>query len=152
MVRSAKAVFTGTVLLVRGRGPYELRYPVRFKVETAYKGAIRPVMRVISWGGGDAACGLLFEEEKRYTVFAYEHRGRLESNLCTGTTNGAIDEELYGVTAKPIPGLERAPQLTPRTEDEGDDKRWGLAAIAGGMLAMASAALLAVRGRGRLRR
>ncbi len=47
-------------------------------------GEVGHAIEVNSHSSG-AACGVKFQEGPRYIVFAYENRGRLETNMCSRT-------------------------------------------------------------------
>lgn len=92
----AEVIFTGTAVDVPDL-ILTTRYTVQFRAAVAYKGPVRPVMRVTTMMNG-GSCGYEFEEGTRYTVFADAERGRLETHLCTATTTGDIDADRFGLS------------------------------------------------------
>ncbi len=92
----AEVIFTGTAVDVPDL-ILTTRYTVQFRAAVAYKGPVRPVMRVTTMVNG-GSCGYEFEEGTRYTVFADAERGRLETHLCTATTTGDIDADRFGLS------------------------------------------------------
>ena len=90
-VKEAAAVFTGSVVEVEdgveiGMDPVTWT----FAVDTVYKGDVAAEQEITSHTQS-AACGLVFKEQKRYVVFAYEDeegllsRGDLTTNSCMNT-------------------------------------------------------------------
>src|SRR5436309_1256102 len=67
---------------------------VVFDVETVYKGTPTKTATVSTVASG-ASCGYEFIADRRYTVFASAHEGKLDSGLCQGTVEGPIDPQSY---------------------------------------------------------
>jgi hypothetical protein len=69
---------------------------VRFRVGRTYKGRLgkRVLIHALTTGN---TCGFHFHKGKRYTVFAYRHKGWLKTDICTGTKRGRIKAERYGL-------------------------------------------------------
>ena len=67
----------------------------RFHVGRRYKGHPGRWVTIDSGATGNS-CSFRFEEGRRYTVFADHYRGRLVTNLCSGTKPGRINPERYG--------------------------------------------------------
>jgi hypothetical protein len=108
--RRADAVFTGRVtrIIVEPDGNGLLgdeRVWVRFRVGRRYKGRLgkRVLIHALTIGN---TCGFHFHKGKRYTVFAYRHRGWLKTDICTGTKRGRINPDRYGFDR---PGTRSAP-------------------------------------------
>jgi hypothetical protein len=111
--RLADAVFTGTVV-----GMAEAPMPARgdlftaggtiytFAVDGVAKGAVGPSAAIMA-GGDEASCGIGFEADARYLVFAYAAGGGLETNLCAGNIPLADGEEA------PIPMAPVASEVEP---------------------------------------
>ena len=100
---NADLVFTGVAQRERVVDPHpddgytgdESVY-TRFRVRQTYKGHAGRWVTIRS-NSSSAACGYDFQEGKRYTVFAYEHKDRFETNLCSGTKPGGINPHNYGL-------------------------------------------------------
>lgn len=90
---SADVIFTGRVRIIEQTDDGSL--VARFRARVLYKGRVRGQVKV-STAGDSAACGFGFREGSRYTVFAHRDGG-LSTNLCTGTKNGRIDHDRYGL-------------------------------------------------------
>jgi hypothetical protein len=88
LVENATVIFTGVV--TGGSRQFS------FEVETVYKGDVPKATAVTTVVGG-ASCGYEFVGGKRYTVFATAAGGKLETNLCRGNVEGAIDAAEYGL-------------------------------------------------------
>ena len=69
---------------------------VRFRVKERYKGDPGRWVTIYTGTTGDT-CHYHFKEGERYTVFAYKHKDRFETNICTGTKRGNINPERYGL-------------------------------------------------------
>ena len=85
-VKDAGAVFTGT--LSDTEDGVDIGFDNvtwTFAVDTVYKGNGVTEEQDVSSHTQSAACGLVFKEEKRYAVFAYENKGELETNSCMNT-------------------------------------------------------------------
>lgn len=82
---TASAVFVGTVISGE-RGAF------KFSVEQAYSGVSGTQVEVFTGiGGGD--CGYHFETGRRYLVYAYLHKDKLGTNICTRTKPFEIARE-----------------------------------------------------------
>lgn len=99
--KEAEVIFTGTALGTEGDG-YSAGMTT-FQVDIAYKGPVAHEMAV-GHGTQESACGLVFSEGQRYTVFANadEGSGSLGTNLCTPTRVGNIDASRFGLSVRPI--------------------------------------------------
>ena len=82
--KDAKAVFAGTMVEADVAEPGFSPGVWTFDVNEVYKGEVERSQEVTSQTQS-AACGLIFKEEKRYVVFAYENKGALETNSCMNT-------------------------------------------------------------------
>ena len=88
---------------------------VNFDVDTVYKGDTVPSIDVTTGlGGGD--CGVEFEVDQRYTVFASGPNDELYAGLCGGNpVLGDIDATKYGLGPRDPPGSSRrSPGYTAR--------------------------------------
>jgi hypothetical protein len=104
LVENATVIFTGVV--TGGSRQFSFGIPCSvssadpitfsFDVETVYKGDVAKTTTVTTVVGG-ASCGYEFVGGKRYTVFATTKDGKLETNLCRGNVEGAIDPPAYGL-------------------------------------------------------
>jgi hypothetical protein len=107
--RAADVVFTGRVVKIVRPAPDNAIgddwMRVRFDAGLTYKGRAR-AGRVVRTNESGAACGFRFRRGKRYTVFAYRHKGRLETNICTGTKRGGINPDRYGFDRSVLPATE----------------------------------------------
>lgn len=105
MVENAALIFTGTVTGVT-YGLYGLGCSVSsndpasviFTVETVYKGDA-PARVTVTTASSGASCGYQFAMGKHYTVFATGPMDHVETNLCRGNVEGAIDPAAYGLGA-----------------------------------------------------
>ena len=83
------AVFSGTVAQItptpnRLGEPYPSHRLVRFQVKQSWRGAVGPVVEVLTGsGGGD--CGFSFEQGVTYLVYAHAGRGGLSTSICSRT-------------------------------------------------------------------
>ena len=68
----------------------------RFRVGRTYKGHPGRWVTVETYANG-ATCGYHFDVGTRYTVFAYEQRDGYNTSLCSGTKQGRINPERYGL-------------------------------------------------------
>ena len=93
LAERAEVLFAGTAANVSGGATQT----VAFDVETAFKGAVEEEVAVTT-PVSSAACGLPFQEGRRYTVFAYTEGSKLMTNSCSGTKLGSIDVARYGVS------------------------------------------------------
>jgi hypothetical protein len=96
---NADVIFTGRVL--EAEDPFSQSGPrvqATLAVERIYKGSVEAEPVVETLPGASAACGVGFRAGDRYTVFAFvNERGRLETNLCSGTGRGPIDPARFGL-------------------------------------------------------
>jgi hypothetical protein len=142
-VKDAKAVFSGTMVEADVAEPGFSPGVWTFAVDKVYKGDGVTETQDVSSHTQSAACGLVFKEEKRYLVFAYENKGALETNSCMNTRPLGESEEpkLDAITTfasgdGPGPGAE-----VPPTSDEGSG--WDPIAV-GAMGLLAVSAIVAV--------
>ena len=94
-VKDAAAVFTGT--LSDTEDGVDIGFDNvtwTFAVDTVYKGDEVTQEQDVTSQTQSAACGLVFKEEKRYAVFAYENKGKLETNSCMNTRPLAEGKDL----------------------------------------------------------
>jgi hypothetical protein len=100
--RSADLVFTGVAKSQRvsDEGDPEFEgdetIATRFRVGRTYKGHPGRWVTVGTHVNG-ATCGYQFEVGTRYTVFADEQNGEFGTGLCSGTKEGRINPERYGL-------------------------------------------------------
>jgi hypothetical protein len=94
--RQAAVVFTGSTTSVSVRNGVTT---ARFAVAVAYKGRVRARMVIRA---PLTSCSFEFRQGKRYTVFAFESAGALQTNICSGTRMGAIRPAKFGLSAKAI--------------------------------------------------
>ena len=111
-LRSSDAVFSGEVVgvdendLSPGAGPRLGK--VTFDVSDVWKGVSEESVAVYGQGPG-ASCGLNFEEDESYLVYAYRSNedGPLETDLCNATkplTEAERDLRLLGTPDATLPG------------------------------------------------
>jgi hypothetical protein len=107
--RRADVVFTGRVVKIIRPLPDNVMgddfLRVRFDVSRTYKGRAR-AHRVVRTNESEGPCGFTFSHGARYTVFAYRHKGRPSTNLCSGTKRGRINPDRYGFDRhqpRPVP-------------------------------------------------
>ena len=97
---NADVIFTGRV--IEAEDPFRFSGPrvqAKLAVEVLYKGDVGTVVVVETYRGGEAACGLEFVEDERFTIFAFRNeRGRLETNICSASTRGTIDPQRFGLS------------------------------------------------------
>jgi hypothetical protein len=105
LVENATVIFTGvvtggsrqlTIGLSCGTHSSVDAVTYAFDVQTVYKGDVVKTATVTTVVSG-VSCGYEFVVGKRYTVFATSSNGRLETNLCRGNAEGAIDPSEYGL-------------------------------------------------------
>ena len=99
--KSADVIFTGIVKGISGGDSDDGtlgddNFKVRFRVKKVYKSKAKRATTVRT-NESEAACGYGFVEGKRYTVFAQKARGKLSTNLCSGTKRGGINPDKYGL-------------------------------------------------------
>ncbi|MGN7413912.1 hypothetical protein [Paenibacillus sp. SAF-068] len=83
------AVFTGEVVK---KGPSQqskndgLLTEYTFDVDTAWKGVDAKKMKIIASDGGSESCGIQFEKNHSYLIYAYQYEvdHKLHTNLCSG--------------------------------------------------------------------
>ncbi len=85
----ASAVFVGTVIESRTitvkRGNYDSKTRVvRLTIDSPFRGVEGAEVEVQT-GLGDADCGFGFVQTQQYLVYAYEHKGKLSTSICTRT-------------------------------------------------------------------
>lgn len=93
-LEGSDAVFAGRVARVRGAGLFsgESTIVATVQVDEVWKGPVRARLAVTTESDG-AACGYPFERGQKVLVYAYEHRGDLETDLCSRTTPLQFAEE-----------------------------------------------------------
>jgi hypothetical protein len=100
--RSADLIFTGVAKSQRVTDEGDPEFEgdemigTRFRVGKTYKGHPGRWVTVETYVNG-ATCGYHFEVGKRYTVFAYEQNDEYNTSLCSGTKQGRINPERYGL-------------------------------------------------------
>jgi hypothetical protein len=146
-VKDAKAVFAGTLVDIEdGIDVGFDNVTWTFEVDEVYKGDDVTEMQDVGSQTQSAACGLVFKEEKRYLVFAYDNKGDLETNSCMNTRPLGEDEEL---DLEPVAAFE--PQTPPDGPDVGT--RWSPAAIGSFgvvvLIALVTLGVFVAGGRGR---
>ena len=106
-IKDAQAVFSGTLDEIEPG--VEIGFDVvtwTFAVDTVYKGEVERSQDVTTQTQS-AACGLVFEEGKRYVLFAYtEKSDRLGTNVCTNTRPLGRNEEL---NMEPVSAFSESP-------------------------------------------
>ncbi len=71
---------------------------VKVRVRTVYKGKNITRFKTVRTNESGASCGYeSFTEGRRYTIFADRSDGKLFTNLCSGTKQGDINPENYGL-------------------------------------------------------
>ncbi len=83
---NATAVFVGTVKNISEDGG---KKNVEFDVSESKKGSVGDTVTVTT-AGNEAACGMDFEKNKTYVVYAYGD-GELSTGLCQGTAEIGVD-------------------------------------------------------------
>ena len=113
----ATAVFAGRVTAIStpansgGPDPTE----VTFTVARSWKGADRSTM-VLRTPASSASCGVDFVQGQEYLVYARDSEGRLETNLCSRTTQlGMAGEDLAVLGAGSAPAPSTGGAETPST-------------------------------------
>ena len=96
----ADAVFFGRVRSITGDEPLR----VKFRVRKIYKGRNIDEFEIVRTSSQGPACGVHFEEGKRYTVFAERRDGKLFTNSCSGTKRRDINPDNYGLPPGHPPG------------------------------------------------
>ena len=115
---------------------------VRFVIEEVHKG--RPLGPTASVFGSNqgSACGIHFRQGTRYTVYAFEDSGGLETNSCSGTHLGelgqGVDVPMHPAGALPAGSYAPAAADSPLRDRGSDD-----APLVVGLVAMALAATAA---------
>ncbi len=90
------AVFTGKVL--EGKGKFNSTTEVKFSVSETWKG-VNTKEVVIYTAMDSAACGVYFEKDKEYLVYAHLEEGKYTTYLCSrtaGLTNAQGDLKELG--------------------------------------------------------
>jgi hypothetical protein len=94
-VKDADAVFSGTVADIEDGVDIGFdNVTWTFAVDKVYKGDEVSETQDVTSQTQSAACGLIFKEEKRYALFAYENKGKLVTNLCMNTRPLADGKDL----------------------------------------------------------
>jgi hypothetical protein len=96
LARRAAVIFTGSTTSVSVRNGLTTAF---FAVATAYKGRVRARMVIRA---PRTSCSFDFRQGRRYTVFAFESAGVLQTNICSGTRLGAIRPAAFGLSARAI--------------------------------------------------
>lgn len=99
--KAADVIFTGKVKKIEAKGETEIK--VRFRVNKVYKGRTPRFTNVFTPDSG-AACGMHFKEDTKYTVFAYWSDGKKYTSNCSGTKQGSINPDNYGLSEGYAPG------------------------------------------------
>ena len=125
--KDAAAVFTGTVVDAEVRDPGG-RGAWTFAVDTVYVGDVSED-QIVHSHTQSAACGFLFEEGKRYAVFAFEGDesmaadAELSTNLCMNTRALRDGRELE---LEPIADFEAQPDEEESTPGPGSSTEDGV--------------------------
>ncbi|RPK27725.1 hypothetical protein [Paenibacillus xylanexedens] len=88
-LKSYATVFTGEVVK-KGESQQSkhdgLLREYTFDVDTAWKGVYAKKMKIIGSDGGSDSCGVEFEKNQSYLIFAYQYEvdHKLHTNLCSG--------------------------------------------------------------------
>ncbi|MFC9709192.1 hypothetical protein ACFTRD_13680 [Paenibacillus sp. NPDC056933] len=93
-LKTYTSVFTGKVVKKGGTqifSPDRLR-AYTFEVDTAWKGVSSKRMIIMGNDAGSESCGIQFEKNQSYLIFAYqdEKGSKLHTNLCSG--NVSLDQ------------------------------------------------------------
>lgn len=89
----AEVVFAGQVLSVDQGDQLDV---AEVGTDVVHKGKAHATQSV-STASQSPACGVDFQEDQRYTVFATRDGGTLHTNLCSGTRRGDIDPDRFGL-------------------------------------------------------
>lgn len=93
--QNADVIFTGRVVEREQLGSTtDVR--VRFRVGKVYKGQVKKLTNVFTTTEG-SLCGYHFKIDRKYTVFAYWSDGKKYTSTCTGTKEGPINPDNYGL-------------------------------------------------------
>jgi LPXTG-motif cell wall-anchored protein len=98
--RAANVVFTGRAVSV---AVSRQQLVATFVVQIGFKGAVPDTVAIITPSSA-GSCGYRFEQGGLYTVFAARSAGHLTTSLCSGTTVGKIDPNVYGLVPKTVNG------------------------------------------------
>jgi hypothetical protein len=144
----ADVIFTGRV--IEAEDPFRFSGPrvqAEMAVEVLYKGDVGTEVVVETYRGGEAACGLEFVEDERFTIFAFRNeRGRLETNICSASTTGTIDPGEFGLSRGTAPpGGIRQPSGEASETGAGEPNVPWLAVGAVALVASAAGVALAIR-------
>lgn len=134
--RHSTAVFTGV-----SKGSYGgLTQSVswRFTVDQVYKGTVHDLETVTS-ATQSTACGVTFDKNQRYVVFAFGGTGRLTTNSCSNTRPWPADKSLA------MGGLQPHDPVPANETDSSTGPNWMLAIVGAVLGAAAFFALLRVR-------
>lgn len=94
-IEDADAVFSGTVSDIEDGVDIGFdNVTWSFAVDRVYKGAEVTEDQDVTSQTQSAACGVIFKEEKRYAIFAYENKGKLVTNICMNTRPLAEGKDL----------------------------------------------------------
>jgi hypothetical protein len=104
---------------------------VTLAVTEVYKGRVSERF-VVTTASDGAACGYDFAEGGRYVVLASTYDGRVDTGLCSGNRNLAVESNPYSSGSLPTPGGPVDGWTTTRT----------VAVAAGGVAALAVATAL----------
>lgn len=119
-LKDAAAVFSGTMVEADVAEPGFTPGVWTFDVDTVYKNDDIAEFQDVTSQTQSAACGLIFKKEKRYAVFAYENKGRLETNSCMNTRPLAEGKDLK---LEPIATFDNmgdgAPDPDPTASEDG---------------------------------
>lgn len=121
-VKDAAAVFTGTMVEADVAEPGFSPGTWTFAVDTVYKGGAVTETQDVTSQTQSAACGLTFKEEKRYAVFAYDDKGKLETNSCMNTRPLAEGKDLK---LEPVATFDAMEDTDPRTTGAAADESGG---------------------------
>ncbi|WP_440111747.1 hypothetical protein [Paenibacillus sp. QZ-Y1] len=91
-LKTYTAVFTGEVVkkgLSQQSQHDGLLREYTFDVDTGWKGVNMKKMKVIGSDGGSDSCGVQFEKNQSYLIFAYQYEEdhKLRTNLCSGNVS-----------------------------------------------------------------
>jgi hypothetical protein len=91
--KHADVIFTGKVKSIT---PVQSDFKVRFRVFKVYKGHPKEFTYVFTPNSGSIS-GVDFEKDTKYTVFAHWSDGKKYTSSCSGTKQGSIDPDNYGL-------------------------------------------------------
>ena len=124
---AAAAVFEGRVESVSAGDPANPRKVV-LHVVRSFKGDLTKERIELTTAAHGAACGYGFEAGKSYLVYANEHQGALQTNLCSRTRPiSEADEDVQALGMGATPVDPTGPGATPEPDKKDKPARGGCA-------------------------